>query len=529
MTYREWIERFSSLTDQTRAELRATVLSLDHRPTISVILPVYNPDLCLLSQAIDSVRHQLYQEWELCIADDASTDNRIGPLLRAIAREDRRIKILFRERNGHISACSNSALSLARGEWCALLDQDDELAENALAEVALASLSNPGVRLIYSDEDFLDADGVRSNPFFKSDWNPQLFLAQNYLNHLGVYQTSLVHEIGGFREGFEGSQDYDLALRCVARLQPQQICHIPQILYHWRMAKGSLAERPDAKPYARHAARKAINSYLADLGIAAEAKACPENDESHRVMYELPSPPPAVTIIVATEKQETFVPATDYPVLEVVRTAPGAETANACADTAQGEILLFLSGDISAAEPGWLTELVSHAVRPDTGAVGGRLWSAQGTLADGGLILGLGGIAAPAFGGLPRGHPGYFNRAWLQQNLSAVAAACLCVRRNVFQATGGFDATNLPHSYYNIDFCLRVREKGLQVIWTPYASLTLSSVSDHKSAPSAAEISYLQKHWKRELSFDPFYNPNLSLDLPGFILAIPPRPDSSRS
>ena len=213
MTYLEWLERFASLTPETRAGLRHKILALDHRPLISVILPVYNSDLKFLDRAITSARRQIYENWELCLADDASTDSRIRPFLEGLAREDRRIKVLFREQNGHISACSNSAMSLARGEWCALLDQDDELAEDALAEVAGEIARNADATIVYSDEDFLDAKDVRSNPFFKPDWNPELFLAQSYLNHLGVYRTSLLNEIGGFREGFEGSQDYDLALR----------------------------------------------------------------------------------------------------------------------------------------------------------------------------------------------------------------------------------------------------------------------------------------------------------------------------
>jgi O-antigen biosynthesis protein len=520
MTYLEWLDRFASLNSERRADLREKVFADPHAPLISVILPVHNSDLGLLTEAIASVRRQIYDNWEICIADDASKIPQVRRFLANLPREDRRIKVFFREQNGHISACSNSALSLARGEWCALLDQDDMLAEDALAEVACEIARHPDAGIIYSDEDFLDAKGVRFNPFFKPDWNPELFLAQNYLNHLGVYRTSLLREIGGFREGFEGSQDYDLALRCVSRLGAAQIRHIPRLLYHWRMVEGSLADQPDAKPYARHAARRALNSYLAERGIAAEATACPENDESHRVIYALPARRQTVTAIV-THNNQQFVGGRDYLDLEMLHTERGAAAANAQAQQAKGEILLFLRGEICAADPGWLREIVSHIVRPEVGAVGARLWSPQGHLLDGALILGLDGIAAPAFGGLPRGHPGYFNRAWLQQNLSAVSAACLAVRRDVFQVLGGFDAAHLPYHFYAVDFCLRLRDLKLQVVWTPYANLTLIDSTEGNTAPSLDEASYMQERWGPELIHDPSYNPNLSLDLPGFTLAIP--------
>jgi GT2 family glycosyltransferase len=521
MTYLEWLERFSSLTPEARANLRQKLLLLDYRPLISVILPVYNGDLTFLARAISSVRRQIYENWEICVADDASTDPRMRPFLEGLAREDRRIKVLFRERNGHISACSNSALSLARGEWCALLDQDDELAEDALAEVACETARNPGAAIIYSDEDFLDADGVRSNPFFKPSWNPELFLAQNYLNHLGVYRTSLLREIGGFREGFEGSQDYDLALRCVARSEADQIRHIPRLLYHWRMIAGSLAEQPDAKPYARHAARRALNHYLSERGMRAHAEACPQNAESHRIVYEPPNPLPKVTIV--THGECPSLEQTDYPALEIIRSPPGAAAINATAKRAQGDVLIFANRNIQTTEAGWLVEVVSQVLRPEVGAVGARLWSPEGTLEEGGLILGLGGIAAPAFRGLPREHPGYFNRAWLQQNFSAVAGACLAIRREVFHKVQGFDAENLPHHFHDIDLCLRLRQRDLQIVWTPYANLTLDQVRTEKAADASAEADYMEKRWGQFLRNDPCYNPNLSLDLPGFTLAIPPR------
>lgn len=494
---------------------------------ISVLMPVYNPDLEFLAEAIESVRAQSDQNWELCIADDGSSDGRVRPCLEEMAQRDSRIRIVFREANGGIAVCSNSALALAGGDWCALLDQDDLLAAHALAEVAREVARHPDAGLIYSDEDFIDSLGKRTNPFFKPDWNPELFLGQNYLNHLGVYRTKLLREIGGFRKGFEGSQDYDLALRCSERLRGDQIRHIPQILYHWRMVAGSLADQPDAKPHARHAARRALNSHLQARGIRARAEACPENGESHRIRYELPVPLPRVTILaIACDKPEALQPA-DYPALEWKNADPGAAGANRAAREATGDVLVFLNNITEANETGWLQEMVSLVVRPEVGAVGARLWSPRGTLEDGALILGLDGIATPAFYGIPHGHPGYFNRAWLSQNLSAVSGTCLAVRREVFLQLGGFDATNLPWHFFDIDFCLRAQERGLQIVWTPSANLVFGGSGLREEAQSQDEARYLQERWARQLRSDPAYNPNLSLEAPGFIMAIPPRPNDN--
>ncbi len=455
--YAEWLRQTQTFDD---GELRRKLRQMRRQPRISVVLPVYNPNLQLLASAIDSIKSQIYEQWELCLADDASTDVEVRPFLEEQARSDARIKLTFRERNGHISACSNSALQLATGEWCALLDQDDVVASDALAYVALEIDQHPDAGLIYSDEDKIDVAGARSEPFFKSDWNPELFLGQNYINHLGVYRADLLRAIGGFREGFEGSQDYDLALRCVERLQPAQVRHIPRILYHWRAVAGSLAAVVDAKPYAKEAARRAINDSLGRRRIAARVEPCPESPESHRVIYELPEPAPLVSVVIPTRDRVELLEQcltslrerTDYPSLELIIVDNGSTEAkareflatigqqshtqvlrddgsfnfsrliNRGAAAARGDVLLLLNNDIEASEPGWLREMVSHAIQPQAGAVGARLWYPDGTLQHGGVILGLGGVAGHAFPHIPRGHPGYFNRAWLQQNCSAVTA-----------------------------------------------------------------------------------------------------------
>jgi GT2 family glycosyltransferase len=478
------------------------------------------------------------------------------------------LKLTFRETNGHISACSNSALALATGEWCALLDQDDALAEHALARVAREIDAHPDAGLIYSDEDKIDVAGARENPFFKTDWNPELFLGQNYINHLGIYRASLLREIGGFREGFEGSQDYDLALRCIDQLRPEQILHIPRILYHWRTAPGSLAEVADAKPYAKEAARRAIDDHLRRRGITGHVEACPENAESHRVIYDLPELAPLVSIIIPTRdrlpllqrcltsirQQTEYAPfeivvvdnaSREPATLEYFRSFTGADDPRVVRDDgdfnfsrlnnlgarhARGSILALLNNDIEVTDPGWLREMVSHVLQPEVGVVGARLWYPDGTLQHGGVVLGLGGVAGHSHHRVPRGHPGYFNRAFLQQDCSAVTGACLLVRRSLFEKLGGFDEVNLKINFNDVDFCLRARQTAARIHWTPYANLIhheSASRGHHPSAEQQAqfmrEATYMQETWGEQLLRDPFYSPNLSLNLPGYYLAMPPR------
>lgn len=564
-SYADWIDRFAGIDPPA---LQRELRQIKTQPLVSVLLPVYNPDLDLLAAAIASVREQIYECWELCLADDASTDPEVRLRLEQAAASEPRIKLIFRERNGHIAACTNSALGLATGDWCALLDQDDLLTPDALACFALELDRYPEAGLVYSDEDKIDRTGARTQPFFKPDWNPELFLGQNFINHLGFYRTDLVREVGGFRGGLDGSQDYDLALRCLEKLEPEQVRHLPRVLYHWRMTPGSVADAPAAKPYAREAARRALADHLERRGIDGAVEACPENDEAHRVVYSLGESAPCVSIVIPLRDRvellqrclESIRAKTDYAPLDfilvdndsteeatldflrclerdgearVVRD-PGpfnfSRLSNRGAAAATGEILLFFNNDIEAIEDDWLRELVSHAVRPEVGAVGARLWYPDGTLQHGGVILGLGGVAGHAFPRLRRGHGGYFSRALLQQNISAVTGACLAVRRELFEKIGSFDETNLPISFNDIDFCLRLGAAGLRNVWTPRANLIHAESASRGHQPTRAEqkqflreAGYMQKKWGSELLHDPFYNPNLSLNLPGYDLAVPPR------
>lgn len=570
-SYAAWIVQFDTPSRGAHLAQRRVLRALRKHPRISILLPVFNPNLLLLREAIDSVHAQTYDAWELCIADDASTDPAVRPFLEDAIDRDARVRATFRATNGHIAAASNSALELATGEWCALLDQDDVLAPHALACIAVEAARHPDARVMYSDEDKVNLDGIRSTPFFKTDWDPELILAQNYINHLGAYETGLLRSLSGFREGYEGSQDYDLALRCCENIGPSQVRHIPRILYHWRAAPGSVAHSAGAKPYAKQAARRAITDHLQRRAIAGQVVACPENDEVHRVIYEIPDPAPLVTIVIPTRDHTALLrrclggirAGTDYPSIEVtivdndstqdeaveylaqlrqepavtVLSVPGAfnfsRLNNLAANEARGEILIFLNNDVEITEPGWLTEMVRHAIRPEVGAVGARLWYPNGTLQHAGVVLGLGGVAGHAHLRLARGHGGYFDRAFHQRNCSAVTAACMATRRSVFEQLGGFDDLNLSVSFNDIDYCLRVAAKGWQIVWTPGANLVHHESasrghnrSDEEKAQFVREASYMQEKHGVALLSDPFYNPNLSLQLPGYELAFPPRVQS---
>lgn len=496
------MRRYDTITPAERAAFQAEEKRLRDQPLISILLPVYNPQLAWLAAAIDSVRAQTYSRWELCMADDASTLPGVRTFLKQQAQSDPRIRLVFRASNGHISACSNSAFALATGAWCGLLDQDDVLSEHALSLVARELDAFPAAGLVYSDEDFLDERGARTNPFFKPDWNPELFLGQNYINHFGVYRTELLREIGGFREGFEGSQDYDLALRCIAHLHEGQIRHIPRILYHWRMVPGSLAALRDAKPYAKEAARRALNDHLQRSRINAKAEPCPENVESHRVRYAVPQHGPSVVVL---------------------ETGSGTSAAelNRRAKATRAEVLIFVGPHLEFPGSEWKDELVSQALRPEVAAVGARIWSEEGTLQQTGIVLGLGGIAGDAHRGLPRAHPGYFNRTFLQRNCSAVSLVCFATRAEIFRQLGGFDEANLARDFLDLDYCLRAGERGLRVLWTPYANpISHAPVADPSA--TSADADYIRQRWGMRLPNDGFYNANLSLETP-FELAFPPR------
>lgn len=569
--YQHWIAEYDTLTENMRAGMRRRINNFSNSPLISVLMPVYNSNIEWLKEAIDSVKRQIYQNWELCIADDASSDPSIKLLLEDYSRLDPRIKVVIREKNGHISAASNSALSLASGEWIALLDHDDLIAEHALFWVVDAINRNPNSLMIYSDDDNINEQGERSNPYFKCDWNPDLFYSQNLFGHLGVYNTKMVQDVGGFRLGMEGSQDYDLALRCLEKIDVTQVHHIPRILYHWRVHAESTAFSSDAKPYAMIAGEKAINEHFERQGIDAKVEF---NGYAYRAVYALPEELPLVSLIIPTRNGldvlqqciESIIKKTTYtnyelivvdnssddkstisylqkisshPLVQVIRDErPFNYSAinNAAVKKANGQIIGLLNNDIEVISPNWLDEMVSHALRPGVGAVGARLWYPNKTLQHGGVILGIGGAAGHSHKGISSEGYGYSNRAVITQNYSAVTAACLIIRKSIYEQVNGLNETNLAIAYNDVDFCIRVVKAGYRNVWTPYAELYHheSATRGHEDTPEkkarlAKEMAYLKEKWNDFLLNDPCYSPNLTLEKEDFSFAWPPRTLSNES
>jgi len=516
-------------------------------------MPVHNTPLAILDKAIRSVLNQAYVNWELCIADDASSMPGIRQLLERHAASDSRIKLRFRNSRGNIAAASNTALEMATGEFVALLDHDDVLPSHALYWVAEAINRHPDARLLYSDEDKIDMRGKRFDPYFKSDFNYELFLAQNMISHFGVYRRDLICSLGGLRSGFDGSQDYDLALRVVAAIQRTQIVHIPRILYHWRAMSGSVALSRTEKDFCARAAWRAVAEHLQPLGGVVVS--APEAPMYHRIQHPLPATLPLVSIVICTRDHEALLrravesihSLSTYPHYELVIVDNGSRDPQAVAYLAalatqpgiqvirddspfnysrlnnnavahcRGEVICLLNDDIEVVTPNWLEEMVSFAVKADVGAVGARLWYPDGTLQHGGVIVGAGGVAGHAHLRLPKGSPGYFGRAVLQQELSAVTGACLMVRRGVFQEVGGLDE-QIAVAFNDIDFCLRLRAAGYRNIWTPFAELIHHESasrgpedSPEKIARFQREVRFMQDRWGDVLAGDPQYNPNLSM------------------
>lgn len=565
--YSEWVRSYDTLTDIDKAQILRAVDALPNKPLISILIPTYNTPEQWLRRAIESVESQLYKNWELCIADDASTLPHVKNIISEYAAKNPKIKFIIREKNGHIGVASQSALSLASGEYVGFLDHDDELTPHALYMMADSINKNPSAGLLYSDEDKITTQGERFNPYFKSNWNPELLLSQNYICHFTVCKKEVLDKVGGFRTGFDGSQDWDLFLRVTETLSSSEIVHVPHILYHWRVIPESVASASGAKPYTINAAKKAVEEHLTRTNEQGEVSIIPSL--SHlKVTFRVPTDQPIVSLIILTRDKvkllrtcvESIRSKTEYKNFEIIIVDNGSvesETStyfdtlksdsrikvlridepfnfarlnNLAAKEAKGSVLGFLNNDLEVISQNWLSELLSHATRKGVGAVGARLWYPNDLLQHGGVILGIGGVAGHALKGIERGDPGYFNRAVLVSNFSAVTAACLLMTREVFNEVGGFDEENLSVAFNDIDLCLRVGQKGYRVIYTPYAELYHyeSASRGYENTPKKfsrfeRETEYMIRHWGEVLKNDPYYNPNLTLFSEDFSFAFPPR------
>lgn len=559
--YREWI---TSKRDVDKQEAEQIIHALESQPgpLISIIVPTYNTDELFLKQCIDSVLNQSYPNWELCLADDASTNENIRDVITDYCQRDGRIKTVLREENGHISAASNSAISIAEGEWMALLDHDDELHEHALSYVAHTILTNPQVEFVYTDEDKINECGERFDPHFKPDWNPDLLYSQNYISHLGVYKSSIVKKIGGFRIGFEGSQDYDLLLRYSREIDDANIVHIPRVLYHWRAIEGSTALEAGQKDYTTQKGIDALQEYFDQQQTDAQVVKG-KNANTYRVKWSSAGNP-LVSLIIPTyngidiTKQaiDSILNKTSYKNYEIILVDNNSDDDaaleyfsqlekddkvtvlrypypfnysainNFAVRHANGDIVGLVNNDVEVINSDWLTEMVSHAIRPEVGCVGAKLYYSNDTIQHAGIILGIGGVAGHSHKHFPRDSHGYFGRLNLVQNLSSVTAACLLIRKEVFDQVGGLNETDLTVAFNDVDFCLRVRELGYRNLWTPYAELYHhESISrGHEDNPEKVarfnkEVNYMNTTWGNLLISDPSYNVNLTLSHENFSIS----------
>lgn len=551
--YERWIELYDTMDARRRRAIRDRLAKMVEPPSFSVVVPVFNTPVPLLRSAIESVRSQLYQNWELCIADDGSTTSATLELLDECS-SDKRIKVVRREQNGHICAATNSALEVASGDWIAFLDHDDELAEHALALAAVAIEQSPDAVLLYSDEDKIDESGRRHSPHLKSDFDPLLVLGQNYLNHLTIVRRDMVERVGRLRPGFEGSQDWDLVLRVIERTSERQILHLPFILYHWRDHGGSTASSMEDKPYAKRAGEIAVSEYLERQGMDASVTAHPMTGWN-RVRWHLPGQPPKVSLVIPTRDGrflarciESVVQRTSYSNYEIIvvdNGSVGVETLrylrnvpsivrvirderpfnfsqlnNDAVLRSDSPLVCLLNDDTEVIHGDWLQEMVGQVLRPGVGAVGAKLLYSDGRIQHAGVVLGPGGVAGHIHLLSDRLSAGYFGRLQLARTYSAVTAACMLVRREVWDQVGGLDTDTLAIAFNDVDLCIRIREAGWRIAWTPWAELYHhESVTRGPDTEGAAaqrferEVGIMQARWGSLLRDDPSYNPNLSLEL----------------
>ena len=537
------------LTDAIRQELSV----LAYKPLISVIMPVFDVDPVWLELAIRSVENQWYDRWELCIVDDNSSNAATLKFMEDINRA--KVKVEFAGENGGISVSSNRALNMATGEYVALMDHDDELTVDALYRVVVA-INNDGAEFIYSDEDKLDIDGSFKDPHFKPDWSPDTFLSHNYLSHLGVIKRSLIEKAGGFSIGLEGAQDYDLYLKVLERTN--KITHIPEVLYHWRTIPGSTAASMYNKSYASESGRKAIELAIQRRPLKAKAR-YGKHPGTYRIQYEIAGNPLVSIIIPFNDKPgllkkciESILQKSTYQNYEVIGISNNSQenetfvemerlagldkrvsfhelnipfnfsaiNNHAVKEYANGEHVLLLNNDIEIISPDWIESLLEFSQRPDVGAVGGKLYYPDETIQHAGIVIGISGLAGHLHKHFMGQHPGYFTRLDVVQNLSAVTAACLMVKQSIYKELDGLDASNLQIAFNDVDFCLRIREKGYLNIFTPYCEAyhhESLSRGDEETVEQkirfSSEVRYTtNRHAEILKNGDPYYNHHLTLD-----------------
>jgi len=554
------LSAYDYVTPKLSDDIRAELDGLPDAPLISVIMPVYNTGAQWLRKAIESVQAQWYPHWELCIVDDHSDNEATLEVLSGL--DDPRVRVRHLDDNLNIAGASNAAVEMTQGDFIALLDHDDELTPDALYEVWKA-IDRHGADFIYSDEDKLDESGSFCDPHFKAGFAPDMVLSQNYLSHLGVIRKSLVLRAGGFTRGTDGAQDYDLYLKVLELTD--KIVHIPKVLYHWRKVPGSTAAFFSEKSYAQDAGKLALENAVRRRGLDAEVQSG-RFPGTYRVRYRIEGEPLVSIVIPFKDKPEllrmclgSILQKSTWRNFEIIAVSNNSSETDTFVEMerwssadprvhfhehnvpfnfseinnyavrhhARGEHLLLLNNDIEIITPDWIEDLLEFSQRPDIGAVGGKLYYPDGRLQHAGIILGIGGVAGHSHKYFQGEDHGYFSRPHIIQNLSALTAACLMVKREAFEAADGLDAENLQVAFNDVDFCLRLRELGYLNVFTPYCeawhhesiSRGYEDTSEKQERFQQEVLYMLKRHADVLQQGDPYYSPNLTLEHENFCMS----------
>jgi O-antigen biosynthesis protein len=570
--YTHWIKQFDAIDSSLSANMRDQVNGFAEQPLFSILLPCIEPQMADIEALIDSVQAQIYPNWELCVAVSQQTRSDVRDMLKRFAHQDARIKLGYAvAQSEDLAVLCNQALSMVSTQssnpsvWVLRLNALDLIANKALFTLAKAVNDGENCQIMYADEDMLDAHDVRRNPYFKCDWNPELHVSHNLIGRFGIYQTVLLKDVGGYSLGMGEALDFDLTLRCLECVPSRQIWHAPWVLFHARQGQ------PASSGVAIEGGVKALKSHFQRLNVSTEVK---DIGHGYRIHHTITSKnQPLVSLIIPTRNGLVLLrqcitsiqQKTTYQNYEIIIVDNGSDDPatlayftsiseadnirilridapfnysalnNEAVKLAGGELVGLINNDIEVISPGWLEEMVSHALRPGVGAVGARLWFPDNTMQYGGVVLGMLGVAAHSHMRITREQLGYYGRASLTQNFSAVTAACLVIKKSTYEKLGGLNQQDLTVAFNDVDFCIRVREAGYRNVWTPFAELyhheSASRGYDNtpeKQRRASKEVSYMFQRWWDELLTDPAYSPNLTLQSDDFSYAWPPRVESLR-
>ncbi len=540
--YKQWIAE-NECTNEELLKQKELGQLFDYRPKISILTPLFNTPTNLLKMTVESIMNQTYTNWELCLVDGNSSNAEIRPFLERMMKLDSRIKCEFLNENRGIAGNTNAALKLASGEFVHLMDHDDELPPNALFEVVDHLNHFPETDLIYSDEDKISMDGKRHTPFFKPGWSPDMLQAGMYIGH-STYRTHLVLEIGGFRPAYDFSQDYDLALRFTEKTT--KISHIPKVLYHWRTAPGSAAG--GGKEFARQTNIGAVEDAIVRRGFKGEAIILPA---CNRLFFEVIDSP-LVSIIIPSDNYQSIVKSvqnlvhktlyknfeivivTNKKIIPKLKTRSGFEKVlfyqfdeeynfskkcNLGVEISTGEYVLFLNDDVYPIDEDWLNVLLGYFQQDSIGAISPKLLYTNGTIQHAGLITGVRNLFGTAFHTWPADSRFYFNLPQMTRTVSALSAACLLMKKSVFNEIGGFDPINTPISHSDFDLCFKIRELDLRLVYTPHTSLehvghqSIKELDTSGVEHSQKANTYMLKRWGKYIENDPYFPTNMRDEL----------------